>query len=134
MHVSENKRPNALDFVAVDNGEKSVVSTASSCAQPCSSETVKQSSVSQFCEQFGIAKEFEIARRLASECFGEPELKFSVETDSESGDKWISIDVPSKGKTASETFAMYGDFVNNLVRAIPSDKRRFFCASVDFQS
>ena len=88
----------------------------------------------QFCRERGVLKEFDIVRRLAEASFGAPVLKYSVAVDPESGEYGIIIRVAVQGKTVDEALETYYGLIENLVREIPSDVRRLFCVSLDFQS
>jgi hypothetical protein len=97
-------------------------------------EADTKQTVEEFCEERGVVKELEIVRRITEASFGAQALKFSRDVDAESGEPGITIRVATKGKSQEQALESYLQVIDDLVREIPSDARRLFCVSLDFES
>lgn len=98
------------------------------------SGSAANSNIVQFCLQHNIVDEFAIAERLVKERFPAESFQVEVETDRDSGDSWVAITVPVKGKSTEEALAEFRGFADGFAAAVPSDRRRFICVSLDFQA
>jgi hypothetical protein len=88
--------------------------------------------VAEFCRRNNLGNDLGTAARLAQNHFQASSSTFQVDTDQDSGEKYVVITIAVPGRSREEVLESYYAFTKEFVRAVPEPSRNIIRLSFDF--